>query len=86
MEVVKRTGFFERVFNVELRIGGVAYNSGTGYVLLDGNPLVGYYEGPDSNAAVIFQLASSVSGRYVSIQTSELTYFDVDEIYVYVFG
>ena len=82
MEVIKRNGYATRFKTVELRIGNIDY-AGSEYVHLDGNPLVGYFEGPDSNITTNYALDPLASGRYVSIQAIQSTQFDIDEILIY---
>ena len=82
--MLKRSGFVFRFKTVELRIGNTDH-AGSGYVPLDGNPLVGYFQGPDSNLTTSYYLDPPVAGRFVSIQAIQTTQFDIDEIFVYSF-
>lgn len=82
MDVIKRAGYALRFKTVELRIGNVDH-AGSGYVHLDGNPLVGYFQGPDSNLTTSYPVDPPSAGRYISIQAIEITQFDIDEILVY---
>ena len=82
VEVIKRNAYASRFKTVELRIGNIDY-AGSGYIHLDGNPLVGYFEGPDSNTTTNYILDPLAFGRYVSIQAIQSTQLDIDEILVY---
>ena len=82
VDVIKRNGFATRFKTVELRIGN-SDHAGSGYVPLDGNQLVGYFQGPDSNLTTSYKLDPPAAGRYVTIQAIQTTQFDVDEILVY---
>ena len=81
VEVIKRNGYTSRFKTVEVRIGNIDY-AGSGYIHLDGNPLVGYFEGPNSNITSNFIVDPAASGRYVTIQAIQSTYLDIDEILV----
>ena len=84
VEVLKRTTQPLRFTQVELRIGNVDHD-GFGAVLLDGNPVAGFFAGPDSDMTAVIPVVPPASGRFVTLQAVSATdnYLSIDEVNVF---
>ena len=71
-----------RFRGIEIRIGNED-ESGDGTVQLQRNPLVGYYEGGNSEATASIQLDTISSGRYLTVQNVVQEYLEIAEVYIF---
>ena len=82
----KRTFGRPAFHHVELRIGNVDMSgSSEGVHFGNGNPLVGFYDGPDVVNSSTYKLEPAVSGQYLTLQTIQHDHLLIDEIQVFRF-
>ena len=65
---------------IEVRIGSVDF-TGTGKVLLDGNPLCNYLPAGNNDRTAFFECSPSLHGRYLTVQKLTQDYFETHELY-----
>ena len=82
MRVLKRDQHWHHYQFVELRIGATD-ESGSGWVQFMNNALGGTYGAEAAEVEVIYILAPTLAGRFLTLQTVANAMLSVDEIYVY---
>ena len=79
--MVKREGFFNRFYSVELRIGGNS-ETGTGQTQLTKNPVAGLFGTVTTDPDYTYVLDPYQEGRYVTLQKVSDNYLAISEVYV----